>query len=97
MLPKSVSPELVAETVRFCAKALRRKAEEIEQAAQGAESHAAALEAIRGRLLTDSLLELAQDPLRMAAECTTVHPEDIADALDGFGSEADALRILLAS
>ncbi len=94
---KSVSPELVTETVRFCAQALRRKAAEVEQAAQGAGSPAAALEAIRGCLLADSLMVLAQDPLRMAAEGNPVHPDDIADALDAFEGEADALRVLLAS
>lgn len=92
---QSVSQKLVNEAAHFCASALRRKAEEIEQAAKGAESPAAALAAISQCLLADSLMVLAQDPLRMAAEGSHTHPDDIADALGGFGGEADALRALL--
>lgn len=91
-----ISLELVTETARFCAQALRRKAAEIEQAAQGAASPAAALEAIRGCLLTDSLLELAQDPLARVAEGLLIYSGSTADALEAFGPDADTLRALLA-
>lgn len=96
-MPKHVVPELVNETVRFCAQALRRKAEEIEQAAQDAESPAAALEAISRCLLADSLLEFAQDPLQRAAEGLPIYAGSSGSALDAFGEEADALRVLLAA
>lgn len=93
---KPVSTELVAEALRFCVAALRRKADELDQAVRSAESPAHALAAISMGLLTDSLLELAQDPLRLAAEGGTMHPGTVAEALEGFGSEADALRAMLA-
>ena len=92
---KSVSPELVAETVRFCADALRRKVTAIEQAAQSDENPEDALWAISNCVLTDSLMTLAQDPLRRAANGEEVSPGAIEDALDGFGAEADPLRVLL--
>ena len=95
-MPQHIAPELVAETVRFCAQALRAKAEQIQQAARGAESPAAALEAVRACLLTDSLLELAQDPLACVAEGLPLYSGSTADALVAFGPAADALRALLA-
>ena len=87
---KSVSPELVAEVVRFCAKALRAKAAELEQAALGASSPAEALAAVADALRTDSLLELAE-PCQRIAEGQQLYPGSVASALDGFGSEADSI------
>lgn len=94
-MPQNTAPELVTETARFCAKALRLKAAEIEQAAEGAESPASALEAVSQCLLTDSLIELAE-PLQRAADGLPLYPGSTAEALAGFEEEADALRVLLA-
>jgi hypothetical protein len=52
-----------------------------------AESPAAALEAISRCILTDSLMVLAQDPLRLA-EDRPIYPEVIAEALQAFGDDA---------
>lgn len=97
VMPKHIAPELVTETVRFAAKALRQKAAEVEQAAQDAESPVAALAAISTCLRADSLLELAQDPLQRAAEGLPLYSGSIADALEAFGDEAVALRAMLAA
>lgn len=39
---------------------------------------------------------LAQDPLQRAAEGLPIYPGSSVDALEAFGEEADALRMLLA-
>ena len=92
---QSVSQTLVTETVRFCAQALRQKAAEVEQAAQDAESPAAALAAISMCLLTDSLLGLAE-PYQRIGDGLPLYAGSVAEALAGFDGEADALRAMLA-
>jgi hypothetical protein len=41
-------------------------------------------------------LDLAQEPLQRAADGAPLYPGSIAGALESFGEEADALRVLLA-
>jgi hypothetical protein len=94
-MPKDIAPELVTETVRFCAQALRQKAAEVEQAAQDAESPSAALAAIGSCLCADSLMVLGQDPLARLAEGLALYPGSSAEALEAFGEEADPLRAML--
>jgi len=92
MLSQSIP--LVSEITRFAAQALRQKAAEIE-ATQDAESSAAALAALSHCLLTDGLLELAE-PCQRLADGLALYPGSTAEALAGFGPEADALRTMLA-
>jgi hypothetical protein len=93
-MSQNTASDLVNEAVRFCAQALRLKAAELEQAAEGAESPAAALAAMSECLRTDALIELAE-PLERAADGLPLYAGSTAEALAGFGEGADGLRAML--